>query len=83
MNDEKQFNLTCPIPISDYPNVLLAHGSGGSLMNSMIEKLFVCAFKNPALDQRHDGALLDLPGKKIAMSTDSYVVHPLEIYLIV
>jgi len=27
-----EFNSTCPIPISQYPHVLMAHGGGGKLM---------------------------------------------------
>lgn len=69
--------LTCPIPISDYPNVLLAHGGGGRLTHQLIERMFGSAFSNPVLDQRHDGALLSLPNKQVAFTTDSYVIHPL------
>ena len=67
----------CPLPFNDYPNVLLAHGGGGKLMNQLIEKMFISAFDNPALAQRHDGAVLDINGQRIAFATDSYVVHPL------
>jgi hydrogenase expression/formation protein HypE len=71
------FSLSCPIPKSDYPQILLAHGGGGKLSHQLIEKMFLPAFKNPALESRHDGAILDLGGTKIAFSTDSYVVRPL------
>jgi hydrogenase expression/formation protein HypE len=71
------FQLACPVPISDYPHVLMTHGGGGRLMNQLIERMFGAAFRNPALDQRHDGAALDPAGRRIAFSTDSYVVHPL------
>jgi hydrogenase expression/formation protein HypE len=67
----------CPIPISDYPNVLLAHGGGGRLSHQLIERMFVSTFRTPQLDAQHDGAVLDLGGVKVAFSTDSYVVHPL------
>src|SRR5512140_3466803 len=67
----------CPIPISQYPTVLLAHGSGGTLMHQLIEKMIVPAFGNPMLDARHDGALVDVGGAKVAFTTDSYVVRPL------
>lgn len=68
---------TCPIPISQYPRVLLAHGGGGRLMHRLIEKMFIAAFKNPHLETRHDGAVLDYTGKRLAFTTDSYVVRPL------
>lgn len=67
----------CPLPLSDYPHILLAHGGGGRLMHQLIERVFVPAFRNPALDQRHDGASLSVGGVRLAFSTDSYVVHPL------
>lgn len=70
-------NLSCPIPISDYPTVTLAHGGGGALMHQLITRMFAKAFANPWLDKGHDGAIIDIDAKRIALSTDSYVVHPL------
>ena len=69
--------LACPIPISQYPHVLLAHGGGGQLTNQLIETLFVPAFSNPALGARHDGARIEIGGARLAFTTDSYVVRPL------
>jgi hydrogenase expression/formation protein HypE len=69
--------VTCPIPISDYPTVLLAHGGGGKLMHQLIEKMFVAAFGNPLLNSRHDGAVFDPAKQRHAFTTDSYVVRPL------
>lgn len=71
------FNLQCPIPLSDYPKVLLAHGGGGRLMHNLIEKMFSAAFANDILQQDHDSAQIELSGNKIAFTTDSYVVKPL------
>jgi len=68
--------LACPIPISEYPHVLLAHGGGGRLTHMLIQKLFAAAFANPALAALHDGAVLDVAGGRIAVSTDSFVVTP-------
>ncbi len=67
----------CPIPISQYPQVLLAHGGGGKLMHQLIGQMFLAAFENPLLDTQHDSTVVDLVGKKIAFTTDSYVVRPL------
>ena len=77
MTTPENFALSCPVPISNYPRVLMAHGGGGKLMQQLIEKMFAPAFKNPLLDQQHDGAVFELKGKKLAFTTDSYVVHPL------
>jgi hydrogenase expression/formation protein HypE len=67
----------CPIPVDTYPNVLLAHGGGGKLTHQLIEGLFLPLFSNPALASRHDGAVLDFGARKLAFTTDSYVVRPL------
>jgi hydrogenase expression/formation protein HypE len=77
MNQPNVFTLSCPIPIDEYPNVLLAHGGGGRLTHQLIEKMFLPAFGDPALSQRHDGAVLPLTGARMAFTTDSYVVRPL------
>jgi hydrogenase expression/formation protein HypE len=68
---------TCPIPISDYPHITLAHGGGGRLTHMLIEQMFVPAFANVALETLHDGAILDVSGARVAFSTDSFVVHPI------
>lgn len=75
--NEKEFILSCPIPIASYPNVLMAHGGGGKLMQQLIEKMFIAAFGNSFLEQRTDSVLLNLEKNKIAFTTDSYVVKPL------
>ena len=71
-------SATCPIPIADYPHVLLAHGGGGQLMHRLIEQVLAPPLSNAALDARHDGGVIALPsGARLAMTTDSYVVRPL------
>ena len=72
-----EFNSSCPIPISQYPHVLMAHGGGGKLMHQLIGKMFLAAFRNPLLETQHDAAVMELTGKKIAFTTDSYVVRPM------
>ena len=67
----------CPIPLSDYPQVQLAHGGGGKLSQKLVEGMFVAAFDNPLLRQLHDGALLEVNGSRLAFSTDSFVIRPL------
>jgi hydrogenase expression/formation protein HypE len=70
-------SLTCPVPIPSGDRVLLAHGGGGRLTNQLIERVFVPAFSNPALDERHDGAVVAVGGARLAFTTDGYVVRPL------
>lgn len=71
------FTAACPIPISQYPHVLMAHGGGGKLMHQLLENVFGKAFSNPILDARHDSAQFAIPPGRLAMTTDSYVVRPL------
>lgn len=77
MNTHDEFTPGCPIPRNDYPRVLLAHGGGGELTHQLLERMIVPAFESLHLDQRHDGAVIDLGGVRVAFSTDSYVVKPL------
>ncbi len=67
----------CPIPISQYPQIMMAHGGGGQLTHQLIERMFMPAFANPALGARHDGARVGAGGAQLAFTTDSYVVRPL------
>lgn len=69
--------LNCPVPITDYDRILLAHGGGGRLMHQLLDKMIYQEFRNEFLDQNHDGALLPVPGKKLAFTTDSFVVDPI------
>ena len=57
---QASFALQCPIPISEYPTVTLAHGGGGRLTQMLIEKMFVPTFRNETLETLHDGAVLTL-----------------------
>ena len=77
MKPEMQFNPVCPIPINEYPQIMLAHGGGGKLMHELIERFFVPAFDNPLLGERHDGAVFNIANARLAFTTDSYVVKPL------
>jgi hydrogenase expression/formation protein HypE len=71
------FNLSCPVPRVADDRIVLAHGGGGRLTHQLIEKMFIPAFSNDALEQRHDGAVLALNGSRFAFTTDSFVVRPL------
>jgi hydrogenase expression/formation protein HypE len=71
-------NMTCPLPLSDYPTVLMAHGGGGRLMHQLIERIFATAFSLPDESERHDSAIVDVEGaSRLAFTTDSFVVRPL------
>jgi hydrogenase expression/formation protein HypE len=68
---------SCPLPISDHKNIVLAHGSGGKLSHQLIQKMVLPAFRNDLLEPLHDGALFSVNGADLAFSTDSYVVKPI------
>ena len=71
------FNLSCPVPRVADDRIVLAHGGGGRLTHQLIEKIFMPAFGNPMLEQRHDGAVVAVNGTRLAFTTDSFVVRPL------
>jgi hydrogenase expression/formation protein HypE len=70
-------NWSCPLPLAGYPTIVMGHGGGGKLGNELVEHLFLPAFRNPALENLGDAAVLDLGTGRVAMSTDSFVVQPL------
>lgn len=67
----------CPVPLRDYPRVLMAHGGGGRLMHDLIAGMFGKVFANPLLERCHDAAVLPPSAHRLAFTTDSYVVRPL------
>jgi hydrogenase expression/formation protein HypE len=80
MSNNDSFHFTgpsCPIPISEYPYVLMAHGGGGKLTQQMIRKMFLSQFNSELLLPLHDGAMFSIDGTRLAFSTDSYVISPI------
>ena len=78
MTDKPTFaGFVCPLPLRDYPQIVLGHGSGGRLSADLIQHLFVPLFDNPALAGLNDQAVLDINGARVAFTTDSFVVQPL------
>jgi hydrogenase expression/formation protein HypE len=71
------WTASCPMPISDHKEIVLAHGSGGKLSHRLIERMILPAFRNPLLQPLHDGAVFSVGEAKLAFSTDSYVVKPI------
>lgn len=72
-----ELTFACPLPINDYPNVLLAHGGGGRLTQQLIDQVFKPGFANSTLDAGTDAAVLHIGGSRLAFTTDSFVVKPL------
>ncbi|MEX1322753.1 MAG: hydrogenase expression/formation protein HypE [Synechococcaceae cyanobacterium] len=57
--------------------IQLAHGGGGSLMQELIRRELLPLYGEPA-PVLHDAASLALPPGRLAFTSDSYVVQPLE-----
>jgi hydrogenase expression/formation protein HypE len=72
-----EFALSCPFPIQNYPNVLMAHGGGGKLMHQLISRMFLPVFGSARPERQHDASVFEVGGQRLALTTDSYVVRPL------
>jgi hydrogenase expression/formation protein HypE len=64
--------------------ITMSHGAGGKATQTLIEAVFLDAFRNPLLEPLEDAAELRFPvaagdgaGPRLALTTDSYVVSPL------
>ncbi len=73
--------MSCPAPLSQHKTVQLAHGGGGRTMRSLIEGMLLPSFQDSsatvAAAAPHDSAVLDIDGRRVAFTTDSFVVSPL------
>ncbi len=70
-------SASCPLPLRDYPAIILGHGGGGKLSSELIEHVFLPAFRNERLEALGDAAVFPVEEGRMAFSTDSYVVQPL------
>ena len=70
--------LVCPVPVAESERVLLGHGSGGKLAAELLRDRFLPYLGNAVLNQLGDAAVLSLGGSEFAMSTDTFVVTPVE-----
>jgi hydrogenase expression/formation protein HypE len=57
--------------------ITMSHGAGGKATQTLIEAVFLDAFRNPLLEPLEDAALVHVNGARVALTTDSYVVKPL------
>lgn len=67
--------------MTNQDKILMSHGSGGSMMSELIEEEFLNSYVDKTLYVGDDATICSelkvAEGEKIALSTDSYVVHPL------
>jgi hydrogenase expression/formation protein HypE len=74
-------NLACPAPIPERALVLLGHGSGGQLSAALMRDVIGPALATSggaAMGPLNDAAVVDVAGGRLAFTTDSFVVSPLE-----
>ena len=57
--------------------ITLAHGAGGKATHTLVDAVFLEAFRNPLLEALEDQAVFTVDGTRLAFTTDSYVVRPL------
>lgn len=77
MDQESLLGVSCPLPITNYKEIVLAHGSGGTLSRQLVEKIILPQFRNELLEPLHDGAIFSLGEQRLAFTTDSFVVNPI------
>lgn len=56
----------------------MAHGSGGNATKQLIKELFQKYLANQYLDKMEDSAVLPSSEYPLALTTDSFVITPLE-----
>lgn len=59
-------------------HVMLAHGGGGELTRRLIAERILPRLANPLLAPLDDSAVLPIAGGRVCLTTDAYVVQPLE-----
>jgi hydrogenase expression/formation protein HypE len=58
--------------------IVLAHGGGGQLMDELLDQVIRPRFANEYLGTLDDSAVVPVPQGELVLTTDSYVVQPLE-----
>ena len=58
--------------------ITMAHGAGGKATATLVQGLFIPAFANEVLSRLDDAGAIDVAGVRLALTTDSFVVKPLQ-----
>jgi hydrogenase expression/formation protein HypE len=67
----------CPAPLRDSPAIVMGHGGGGAMSAELVEHLFLPAYGAAAEAGLGDSAVVEVGPRRLAFSTDSYVVKPM------
>jgi hydrogenase expression/formation protein HypE len=57
--------------------ILLGHGSGGRLSHQLLDELIIPTLSGIPASGQNDAAILEHDGRRLAFTTDSYVVDPI------
>ncbi len=68
----------CPMPLAEQERVQLGHGSGGKMSARLLHERFLPRFPSRYLAGLGDGARVPVEGGELVLSTDTFVVQPLE-----
>ncbi len=72
-------SLSCPVPIPEGARVILGHGSGGQLSGALMREVIApCLAAASPGGPLNDAAVVDVAGTRLAFTTDSFVVSPLQ-----
>jgi len=80
MNEEtvSMEGAVCAPPLPHSEQIVMGHGAGGRMSHRLIQRAFLPAFQNPALNAGDDAALVEPElRQRLSISTDSHVVSPL------
>ena len=66
VEDGTLLTASCPLPITNYQEIVLAHGSGGKLSHQLISKIIVPQFANELLAPMHAQQPIRVTKKKRA-----------------
>ncbi|HEX5864458.1 MAG TPA: hydrogenase expression/formation protein HypE, partial [Casimicrobiaceae bacterium] len=70
--------FACPAPLVAHDRVQLGHGSGGKMSAALLRQRFLPALAKAALVRLGDGSIVNVAGVDVVVSTDTFVVSPLE-----
>ncbi len=68
--------INCPLPFGNTSHVVMAHGGGGRMTQLLIRDLFLKHWSNAA-QEGHDSEVFVTEYKRLAITTDGFVVQPL------
>lgn len=81
MDEGGKINIEAAVCAPSLPHneqIVMGHGAGGRMSHQLIQKTFLPAFQNPALNAGDDAALVESGlRQRLSISTDAHVVSPL------